>query len=669
MRLILRFLSSLKLGLVLIALLAVACIAGSLIAANENMGVDHGRAYVFHTPWFLGLMGLLLVNLCLCSWEKSYIALTLYKKKNPITVPRFYEKAGHAFIVPWRGSLDEAFAFLRKHYTTAFRRGNALYFQKGLVGRTGATIIHIGLLWTMAAGYYRILADDFGWGVFDSTVILPEGESTDIYYSRIDRLKKPEFDNLREKQMPFTLRCLDFTADYHPHSTVARRFSSLIEIRDGDYHRIGEVTMQEPMLYKGYKITQNSFSPNERIRRGQFRIVDTATGRSAEFDAGPGDPVKVPLPGADQLFFQTNALAPSAPYFVMDLTARRIVQSGELLGEVQAAGPLATDFGPMQSALSDSRYSFVVAALFPNFTFDEQKRPTTRDENFENPAVLVMLFKNGQPNGYAWLFHNPDAQQIVGQPHPEVEMRFTEYRTREGADGSKGLFDYEVRVTVTEKGTGRELGAYWAVPGTVNEVSGISPDILAAPNVMVEEPGHGAHSHDHSPHDHERPPHDARGAHGTDDAGQTDATDPATRGGAAESATPAGGIAAAAPGALANDAGTTGAAAPAAGRYQVYYLGTTSGHVTFLGFMKDPSVGWLFTGCIIIVLGTLIAFMITYREAWVWHDEENGLLYMATSVRGTSPRAHREFDRIATRLIALGEPQEAAETSEAAPVG
>ena len=78
--------------------------------------------------------------------------------------------------------------------------------------------------------------------------------------------------------------------------------------------------------------------------------------------------------------------------------------------------PLPIDMQPFSQELAQSRYSVMVAALFPNFTFDDNKQPTTRDEKFENPAVMVMLFKNGRPNGYTWLFMNPEAQKIVGQP-------------------------------------------------------------------------------------------------------------------------------------------------------------------------------------------------------------------------------------------------------------
>lgn len=616
--------------------MAIACIAGSVIASHEDMGVDYGREYVFHTWWFIGLMGLLLVNLCLCSWEKSYIALTLYRKKNIISTPTFYRKAAHGISGTWTGSLDDVEKFLRAKYTIVHRAGDAIYAQKGLFGRLGATIIHIGLLWTMSAGYYRILADDMGWGVYDSTVILPEGQTTQSYFSRINRLKGPTQENLREKTMPFALRALDFSADYYPHSTVARRFASIIELHDGDKSSIHEVTMTNPLVYRGYKITQNSFSANERVVRGKFRVTDTTTGDAVELDTSPGDPVRLRLPKTKDLFFQVEDLRPDAKFHVVNLATQKEQESGLVTTDV-AEGPLPVDMTKFQKTLQESKYSFLVAALFPNFTFDENRQPTTKDENFENPAILVMLFKNGRPNGYTWLFANAEAQRIVGQTHPEMEMVFGEYRKADGSTGTGGLYDYEVKIELKEKGSGKPLGSYWVKAGDVTELSGVSEALLRAPNVSSE-PGASMHAKEADP------------------AGETTISKSLQqmppRGGAADQPTSGGDTVRA-------DAQTTGSLTSrpldnGSKRYIVTFLGATAGNVTFLGFMRDPSVNWIFSGCIVIIAGTLIAFMFVYREVWVYYDRNGRMLYMATTVRGTSPGAHREFDRNAAIMAQMG---------------
>src|SRR5690606_38571327 len=128
---------------------------------------------------------------------------------------------------------------------------------------------------------------------------------------------------------------------------------------------------------------------------------------------------------------------------MLDLEGQEILETGVATEPEKL--PLPIDTRPFAAELSQSRYSFMVAALFPNFTFDENNQPTTRDEKFENPAVMVMLFKNGRPNGYTWLFLNPEAQKIVGQPHPEVALEFKNFRKKTGTESeTENLFSYEV---------------------------------------------------------------------------------------------------------------------------------------------------------------------------------------------------------------------------------
>lgn len=574
------------------------------------MGIDHGRAYVFHTPWFLGLMGLLLVNLCLCSWEKSYIALTLYKKRNFKNNPVFYRKASHATCFSWTGTAEEINEKLKKTYTIVAEKDGSYYAQKGLFGRTGATIIHIGLLWTMMAGFYRIVADDIGFGIYDSTVILAEGQTGLKYFTRVDRLKEPSSNNLKEKDLPFTLRALDFNAEYFPHSTVAKKFSAIIELHDPANNKklIHEVTMASPLVYNGYKITQNSFSPNENIIRGKFRIKDLKTGKISEIDAIPGDPVPVRLDDHPDTFIQVKGLEGGKDYHIVNLANGIVVEDGVISTEEKL--PLPLNLSPYQSQLNQSKYSVLIGALFPNFVLDENNQPTTENEQFINPAVLTMVFKKGKFNGYAWVFNHKEAQDIVGQPHPELEFSFPEYRNTSESTATATLLDYEVLVHIKEKQSGKDLGQIWLKPGELKELE-VSPEII---NSAIVSTGAAASAH------------------------------------AATSET------------LTAPVGSPSAPAsasvpPVAGqKFEVTYLGPVTGNVTFLGVMKDPSVIWMYIGCFIIIFGTMVAFMFVYRETWVFHDKENGLLYMATAVRGTSPGAHREFDKLVDSFQAAQEP-------------
>jgi hypothetical protein len=366
------------------------------------------------------------------------------------------------------------------------------------------------------------------------------------------------------------------------------------------------------------------------VTRGKFRVEDTKSGDAVELDAAPGDPVRLRLPGAEDQFIQVDALDANTRYHILNLSARKELESGEAMADT-AEGPIPVDLSQFQKSLHDSKYSFLVAALFPNFTFDENRQPTTKDEKFDNPAILMMLFKNGRPNGYTWLFANAEAQNIVGQTHPELEMHFSKFRKSAGASGSQGLYDYEVQVELKEKATGKVLGSFWAKPGDVTEIPGVSDSLLKSPNVTTDNAS-SMHARDAVP----------------DGTSSSTALTSAPKGGGNADKPVQGGS---------EDAATSKTeTANSSGRYVVTYLGTTTGNVTFLGFMRDPSVTWIFSGCIIIIAGTLIAFLLVYREVWVYYDSAEKMLYMATVVRGTSPGAHRQFDRYAAQIAAMRTP-------------
>lgn len=612
MRSLVRLLSSLWLGIVLIASLTVACIAGSILSSDVNLGVDYGREYVFHTWWFIGMMGLLVVNLFLCSWRRSYIALTLFRKRSYIENRAFYESAEHAYSLAWNGTLDPLLHALRKRYTIASVSGKTCYAQKGLTGRWGPTIIHLGLVWTLIAGFCRLLADDFGWGVFDATVAIPEGASTHSYFTRVDRTKPAAEDNLRENQMPFSVRALDFRADYYPNSSVPRHFSSILEVRDGTHSRIARVSMSSPLHYRGYKLTQNSFAESPTVLRGLFQVEDLNTGACEIVDVSAGDPVPLHHGMDNDIFLEVDRLEAGAEFRVLNLATGRVVQSGLVSSPIQDTS--TPHDGALDTKLIGSRYAVVLGALFPNFRIDDAGQPTTEGDQFLNPAAMIMVYKHGEPNGHSWAFFDPKAQSIMGQPHPELELRFVEHRRVPGSKAGGGLMDFEVLVEAHQKEPPKPLGSKWMRAGEPWELQ-VDDAVVSAPLSGSPVPLH--------PQGSESSPSPAKGG--------------------AASLPAAGGS---------TDTIQTGSepAHSAEALYRVSYMGQTRGHVTYLGLMKDPSVGWLFAGCIVMILGAVLASTVPYREVWGWYDAEAGTLYLATSVRGTSHLAHREFRRFVKTL-------------------
>ncbi len=605
-------------------------------------------AKVFHTPWFLFLLGLLALNLILCSWEKSVIALTLYWRRHFLRSPSLFEKLPYAAEITGTPPTADITETLQRKFTVVRQDGNAWYAQKGLLSRCGATIIHIGLLWVMAAGLFRIYADDFGWGVYDATIILPEGKTTDVYYSRIDRLKKPVEGNLRARPLPFNIRALDFRAEYYPNSSVAKSFSSLVEVSDGRNSEIAEISMAHPLVYGGFKITQNSFSENPQVVRGKFSITDRETGQTYVLDVSPNDPVRIPMAGEDNTFFQASAIEGEIAYKIFDLRGNHVLQEGRV-----EQNPASMTLEDIERTLSHSRYALVIPALFPNFRIGSDGLPTTENEHFENPAILAMFYKNGKPNGSLWLFLHEAAQSVMGQPHPEIEAYFRAYRKRGGTASSSTLFDYEVLVELRQRFPPKLLGKFWIQPGTVFEIPDVDPKILSAPNVSSMP--RAAHSSSLVTTTSLAQADPLKSA-----SAETTGSESTFRSLSDGTTTPSKIFS------HLNDETTrsiSGQAVEASAttsqpmRFEVSYQGTTSGHVTYLGMIKDPAIPWIYVGCLIILVGTMVAFFITYREVWIWRDESSGKTYVGMAIRRRGlPYRPGEFADLVQRLSATLQP-------------
>lgn len=420
--------------MILLTALTVSCVYGSIVSSDANRGIDYALVYVFNTWWFLTLMGLLALNLVVCTWRRFW-GLFRFSRRACFKTDKasFLRSAQQSLVLEWpAASHEQLLLALRSRFRFVRQQGNAFYARKGHVGRYGATIVHAGLLWVMAAGFARIVADDWGWGIYDAHVAIAEGETADEYFTRIDRLKPPAAQNLQPAKLPFALRLLDFRAEYYPQSSVPKYFASLVELRDGQDSQIHEISMTAPLVYKGYKITQNSYSVDPQVQRGQFRVVDTRRGISEEVDASVGNPVRLHFPPNNDLFLSVKGYAPGQEFSIADLAASKQLAQGLI---------------------------------------EQESSPTS--------SPLAATQRSG---------------------------------------------------------------------------------------------------------------------------------------------------------------------------YRVYSLGASDGYVSYLGLMRDPTSPWIFSGCLIVILGTMLAFGVSQREVWALISPQEGKLYLAWSVKGSAPLWRKEFDQLVEQL-------------------
>jgi len=597
----LAWLEGIPLAVALIAALAYASIAGSVYSAVEPA---FGKLFIFHSLWFVFLILFLAINLVLCSYDKSLQVLMLPGRRDFRTGTGFYTGLRQHQVVDFAAPSQDAIAVFKQTYPRAHVDGTTAYAQRGIFARFGPTVVHIGLLLSMAAGGYRILSERIGFrvfrdadptkpiqsaeimglGLFDSQIQIQEGQTKDLIRVKKHPMTPFSSSNSREVRLDFQVKCHNFEAEMYPGTQVPRYFASLLEITSSDGERLlTTVDMNTAATFRGYKFSQNSYSMMPQIKRSTYEVVDVTTGNRLRTDVGPNTRNWI-SPKADKRNLQLSieADAVGEPWRLLDASnGDKLLAEGTI---IEASGGLKV----------------VPVRYFPDFEMTDTG-PISKTDDPNNPALLVQLQDPSAPVRFAFLFQSP---QLPSVNMPDgIEGRLLEIRavgsdttstmrttgdTRpvpmEGtATPPKGLEGREFLLHVTEAGTGRTLARVWSDDSRPVEVAA-----SALPQT------------------------------GEDTA-----------------------LAAALERARAKG-----------DRYIVRRIGPTEGFMTVLGVIRDPSLPYLYLGCLIVIFGVFQCFCMTYREAWLLHD--GGKVYLGMKSRGSGDSPQHEFQTLAKRLAEVG---------------
>lgn len=160
-------LADLRLAIALLLAIAVFSISGTVIEQGQSpafyqanypekpalfgfltwkviqvVGLDH----VYRTWWFLALLILFGASLTTCTFKRQLPALRWFSRTwNFYSKPRQFQKFALSAELP-ETDLEAVVPLLEKRRYKIFRRDNALYAHKGIVGRIGPIIVHASML-------------------------------------------------------------------------------------------------------------------------------------------------------------------------------------------------------------------------------------------------------------------------------------------------------------------------------------------------------------------------------------------------------------------------------------------------------------------------------------------------------------------------------------------
>ncbi|MBN3884100.1 MAG: cytochrome c biogenesis protein [Nostoc sp. JL34] len=174
---LLPVLTNLRLAIALLLLIAIFSSTGTVIEQSQSpafyqanypehpalfgfltwkviqvVGLDH----VYRTWWFLALLILFGTSLTACSFTRQLPALKAAQRWKYYDEPRQFQKLALSAELD-TGSLDSLNQILEKHRYKIFpdqEKENLLYARKGIVGRIGPIIVHIGIVGILLGGIW-----------------------------------------------------------------------------------------------------------------------------------------------------------------------------------------------------------------------------------------------------------------------------------------------------------------------------------------------------------------------------------------------------------------------------------------------------------------------------------------------------------------------------------
>jgi cytochrome c biogenesis protein len=295
---VVEFFASVELALVILFAIAVASIGGTIVPQNlppEQYLQAYGPKWftffgyldlydMYHAWWFNLLLGLLIVNLIVCSAKRLPQAVRLARRIDPDRIsPAFLEKQPFSVDLTDRLPAQDLGQRIETALGRGFGRvskadqpwGRLWYADRFRFARFGAYVVHASLLFIAVGG---ILGTLFGFSAF---VNISEGRSTDQVIGR----RPPG-----RIALPFTVRLDDFDVSFYQSGQPKEYRSEVTILEDGRPVDRADILVNHPYTRYGVTIYQSSYG-QASVGQAVLRVSRPDENLAANLTAKPNQPV------------------------------------------------------------------------------------------------------------------------------------------------------------------------------------------------------------------------------------------------------------------------------------------------------------------------------------------------------------------------------------------
>ncbi|MBN3891499.1 MAG: cytochrome c biogenesis protein [Nostoc sp. JL31] len=268
---LLPVLTNLRLAIALLLLIAIFSSTGTVIEQGQSpafyqanypehpalfgfltwkviqvVGLDH----VYRTWWFLALLILFGTSLTACSFTRQLPALKAAQRWKYYEEPRQFQKLALSAELD-TGSLNSLSQILQKHRYKIFpnqEKENLLYARKGIVGRIGPIIVHIGIVGILLGGIWGAMTG------FLAQEMVASGDTfqvTNIVDAGPIAAKIPK---------DWSVRVNRFWIDYTPSGGIDQFYSDMSVLNNqGKEIDHKKIFVNEPLRYHGITFYQTDW--------------------------------------------------------------------------------------------------------------------------------------------------------------------------------------------------------------------------------------------------------------------------------------------------------------------------------------------------------------------------------------------------------------------------
>lgn len=280
-----RQLTSMRIALILLLLLAVAAIPGSLFPQRSQNPVqvrqyfiDNPQAAiwldrfsmfeVFSSPWFSAIYLLLFISLIGCVLPRSIEHLKAIGAKPPLT-PKYLDRM-EFYTEMKKVDLDKVEKYLKKKHFRIRRDENSISAEKGYARESGNLLFHLSLVLILIAVGIGSLLGSRG------DAIVNVGDrfiNTPTSYDILGFGKYQSEDSLP----PFSLTVKDFKAEYDPVTNAAIDYELTVLTANpaGSKETTRTIKVNQPLTYGSTKIylQANGYAPTVVVKDKTGKVV------------------------------------------------------------------------------------------------------------------------------------------------------------------------------------------------------------------------------------------------------------------------------------------------------------------------------------------------------------------------------------------------------------